>query len=58
MVAQELEASTHPEVAVIDQRTALAEIEEWACEALEERMDVLRTAALIRRIHDLAGFRF
>lgn len=36
-------------------RIALEEIEAWAEDSLEDRMDVLRVAALIRRIYDLTG---
>lgn len=40
------------------QEITLEDLEEWATEDLRERMDVLRVAALIQWVHDLAGFKF
>lgn len=37
---------------------SLIEIEAWAEEALEERMDALRIVALIYWVHDLTGLKF
>lgn len=40
------------------QEITLEDLEAWAEEDLESRMDALRVAALIQWVHDLAGFKF
>jgi hypothetical protein len=42
----------------VTQEITLEDLESWAAEAPDDRLDVLRIVALIEWVNELAGFRF